>query len=126
MGGFHWIQKKCTGSIHPKGQWGVKGMKGGAKGAYMISHIFNALAFDSGFFDENITDPAFPGSHLSGSVFYPQADTLLRCHCPYQQPFDPTTVLCVSVGGFHSRSWKRCSWYTVKRAIKKHFSEPNV
>lgn len=51
--------------------------EGGAKGAYMISHIFNALAFDSGFFDENITDTAFPGRHLPGYVLYPQADTLL-------------------------------------------------
>ena len=37
-----WISldtKKCTGSIHPKGQWGVKGMKGGGRSQRGIHDI---------------------------------------------------------------------------------------
>ena len=127
-----WISldtKRCTGSIHPKGATRCQGnerRREEPKGLtwYPISLMPWYLIL--------VSLMRISLTLLSLAVTCQAMCSILklilcfRCHCPYQQPFDPTTVLYVSVGGFHPCSWKRCSWYTVKTTIKKHFSEPNV
>ncbi|XP_054551605.1 LOW QUALITY PROTEIN: transcription elongation factor A protein-like 3 [Talpa occidentalis] len=69
-GGFHWMQRDVQDPF-AQGANGVSGECGaevGAKGAYMISPIFNTFGFDSGVANENIADPACPGRHLPGYV----------------------------------------------------------
>lgn len=94
------IQRNVQDLFTPRGQRKSRERReeGGAKRAYMISHIFNALAFLILVSLMRISLTLLSWQALYRLCFILKLILCFRGHCPYQQPFDPTTVLCVSVG----------------------------